>query len=486
MSTRVQGVARLWRHVRPIEALLVGALALYAASLTLFPRVWRRWPLRSHYYYQNKDLFDALISNGVPLLLTLGALVLLTWRRRRISPGVLVALFACAVSLQWSLSFLEGLNARRLSSTLVAPQYGHSEFLLRAEREEHPLDLARTYEQRCAAEEGRSYAKSKPPGHLLFYVLTARLYSALPIQGAFEWLAEHGGFASRGTATALGAFTTLVFSLVSGLPVIVLSVLGARLEKSARAGVTYGLVFLLSPAIALVTMHLDQVLYPLLVSLVLLAAVLALERHAALGALAGVAVYGSLYVSFSLLFLVPTVGLWWGAHFAFRSEQRRRVVMAGTCFLLGALAAYALLRFGLSFEIGLAYRRAMEQHAAWRGPTGLIGVAGTTRNLVEAAVWLGLPAAILAVRHYLRSSARVWRGPDPVAVFCVCYPLIVIAVSVFGHATREIGRLWIPMLIPAQLVVAREVNRLYPRRPTIYLLLAAATLLLAKNYHDIR
>jgi hypothetical protein len=474
------------RRVRVVNAIILLGLAFYSLSLTLFPRIWNHWPLRSHYHYDNKGLLWPLGWNALPLALTLAGLLALTWKRRKATLATLLLLFACAVSLQWALSFLDGLNARRLSSTLLAQPYGHSEFVRRAYEEHQPLELARRYEARCAAAEPRSYIQTKPPGQLLFYSMTAELYRVLPVQAPCKWLAAHAGFEQRDPFTGLAAFTTILFSIVSCLPVVVLSWLGARLEENGN-GLYYGLVFLLCPASTLVTMHLDQVLYPLLVSLALLAALLALHKHVAFGALAAGFVYSSIYVSFSLAFLVPTIGLWWAVHFCLRPDLRRKILLAGLSFALGALTCYAAFRWGLGFEIAHAYRRAMEHHAAWRDTAGLVGASGSLRNFVEAAFWLGVPAAVLCGAQWLRSARAVLRGSaEPFAVFVLLYPLIVLAVSTFGHSTREIGRLWIPLLIPAQLAAAREMNQVYRERPTAFILFSSLAILLRKSYHDFR
>jgi hypothetical protein len=480
MRTEIIAAAR---RVRLPHVLIVVGLALYWLSLAFFPRVWNRWPLRSHYHYQNARLLWPLGLTALPLLLCVVALLLLTSRRRKVTPAALLLLFVGAVSLQWSFSFLGELTARRLSATLVATRYGHSEFLKIAAQEEQPLVLARHYEDRCAQVDPRSYTQTKPPGQLLFYVLAVRLYRLLGVEGPCERLADWAGFEHRGPLTAPGAFVTAVFSLVSCLPVIVMAWLGARLEGSDK-GLYYGLAFLLCPATLLITMHLDQVLYPLCVSCALLAAALALQRHAGFGALTGLLLYVSLYVSFSLLFLLPTVALWWATH-ALVPEQRRRLFWAVASCTLALLTAYAVFRWGLGFELVRACRRAAEHHAAWRGAAGLVGPKGTLRNLVEAAFWLGIPAAVLCGTHWLRCARDVFnRRIEPLSLFLLLYPLIVIAISTFGATTREIGRLWIPMLIPAQTAAAREMNRLYPRRPTGYVLLASLAVLLRKNYHD--
>jgi hypothetical protein len=479
-------VVRSVRRVRVVNAVIALGLALYWLSLTLFPRIWNRWPLRSHYYYENKTLLWHAGWNALPLVLTLAGLAVLTWKRRKTTLMVLALLLATAVALQWSLSFLDGLDAGRLSSTLLARQYGHSEFVRRAYDEPHPLELARQYEARCAAAEPRSYIQTKPPGQLFFYSIAAELYRLLPTRTPFEWLAVHGEFERHEPFSAFGAFATILFSLISCLPVVVLSWLSHRIEGSDN-GLYYGLAFLLCPASTLITMHLDQVLYPLCVCLTLLATALAVQKHAIFGAVAGCLAYGAIYVSFSLAFLVPTVALWWLAHFCLPSESRLRIVRAGAALALGALTGYGALRWGMGFEVANAYQRAMEHHAAWRDTAGLVGARGTLRNLVEAAFWLGIPAAVLCGAQWLRSArAAVRRSLDPVALFVLCYPLVVLAVSTFGQTTREIGRLWIPLLVPAQLAAAREMSRVYTTRPSAYVFFASLAILLRKNYHDFR
>jgi hypothetical protein len=511
-------VARWMRAVRIVDAAIVLGLALYWLSLALFPSIWNRWPLRSHYYYQNKEVLRHLGWNALPLGLTIAGLVALTWKQRRATLGILLLLLAAAVAFQWSTSFLNGLNANRLSSTLLATQDGHSEFVRRAYEEPHPIEMAWQYESRCDTEEPRSYIQTKPPGHLLFYSIAAQLYRLLPAQATCEWLALHAGFARRDPFTAFGVFATILLSIVSCLPVIVLARLGVRIEEGGNP-LSYGLTFLLCPATALITMHLDQVLYPLLVCLTLLAAALAAQRHAAIGTLAGGLAYLSIYASFSLGFLVPTVGLWWFAHLWLRPELRRRILCAGLFFVLGMLVCYATLRWGLGFEVVHAYQRAMAHHAAWRDTTGLVGARGTLRNFVEAALWLGIPASVLCAAQWLRSvraAARCLqylasevseflvrgfgrreppasqrrpdslRAMDPFALFVLLYPLIVIGVSTYGHAVREIGRLWIPLLIPAQLAAARELNEVHRERASAFVLLASLAVVLRANYHDFR
>jgi hypothetical protein len=129
----------------------------------------------------------------------------------------------------------------------------------------------------------------------------------------------------------------------------------------------------------------------------------------------------------------------------------------------------------------------MEHHAAWRDTAGLVGPRGTLRNLMEAAFWLGIRAAVLCGAQWLRSArAALRRSLDPLALFILLYPLVVLGVSTFGQTMREIGRLWIPLLVPAQLAAAREMNQLYKARPSAYVLFSSLAILLRKNYHDFR
>jgi hypothetical protein len=487
--------ATLWRRARsaaaavlgrtrPFTVILVASVTVYAVLLVFFPAVFSRGPLRSHFHYDNKHLFDGRFLQQLALLAAvfagLVAAVRCSGRRFR---TVLLLLFVLSVAMQWTFSLLEGLNGRRMSATLLDPRYGHSEFVAIACADNSPLETARSYEELCRTDPRFVFCKSKPPGQLAVYMLAVRLFHALHLEPPFAWLVARFDFYDRPPMTAFGAFAAVVFSLVAGLPVFVLGWLGRRFGNEG-AGTGAALAFVLCPAVCLVTMHMDQVLYPLCVSVCLAAAVLAVERHWAYAALLSVLVYASTYISFSLLFLAPAVLLLWTGY-ALRPDRRTAALKAGAAGAMGLFLCFALFLLLLNYHPGPAYRRAIAHHAAWRTVQRLTSIREVA-NFTQLAIWMGLPCALVCVRRWFASARGGIAQIEPFEFFTLLFPFLVLAVSIFGKTDEEIGRLWIPFMVPFFIVGGRELAALYGRRPYGFLASSLAFVVLVKNFHDFR
>ena len=244
--------ARSLRRTHPVTVLLFLAVVLYGMLLVFFPVVFSRGPLRSHFHYGNKHCFSNNGFGWVPLVATFVGFLALVRRLGNRFRAVLVLLFMFIVVMQWSFSFTEGVSAERLSSTLVHPYYGHSEFVAIAYEETESLSVLRRYEDLCRDDPRFVFCKSKPPGQLSFYMLVMEGFRALHVESVFAWIAGVFGFCSRPPLTAFGAFATVVFSLFAGLPVFALGWLGKRLGGEDM-GVCCALTFALCPSISLVT-----------------------------------------------------------------------------------------------------------------------------------------------------------------------------------------------------------------------------------------
>ena len=71
-------------------------------------------------------------------------------------------------------------------------------------------------------------------------------------------------------------------------------------------------------------------------------------------------------------------------------------------------------------------------------------------------------------------------------IFILLYPGLILAVSIFGKTDDEIGRLWIPIMVPLFISVARESVALYKHRPYGFMVSSFVFVILVKNYHDFR
>ena len=488
--------------------LVLGSVLAYGIALAWLPWLFEpgparvlglsvSGPLRTHYVYADKQLWRHAWPHALPLLLAAVALFALLRRGtagRTRGLGVLCVLVALA--LQLSLSLLEGRGMGRLSATLLDPHYGHSEFVVLGAEPIPLLALARDYERISTSVPRYVYARSKPPGQLLFYAACDRVMRGLGLERPLEAVARRAHFHERGRLTAIGVFDTLLFLLVSALPFGLLPAVARDLARwaspeAARVpDLETALVAMLMPCLLLVTMHLDQVLYPLLVVLAIAGVARALPDRPRWAAASGVACALGAYVSFSLLATLGVLGLLLLTHMAWGAGGRPRLAARGKEVLrvarwglLGAAATLLLLGAGLGFDPFPAFARAVAHNAAWQGSPGLVGPVRTAHNLVELAIWIGWPAAFLLGWQWLR-AARRWRRLTPLEGFTLLYPVFLVLVSTFGHTRSEIARLWIPLAVPLAFPLGAEVARWFPRRLGWYAAAALTLVVLVKNHHD--
>jgi hypothetical protein len=469
---------------RVVAVLIVTTLAGYAGLLVRSPHLFSRWPFAMHYGYANKHVLAHGWAPVLPLVLSLALLAVVVarlWTRPR---AFVIALFPCAVLLQLSWSLLDGTAAARISSTLLSKHYGHSEFVALAHDAAPPLQVARDYEHIAATDPRFVYAKSKPPGQLLFYALSVRLFRSLGLEAASRRAVEALGFFADSPYASFGPFATALFVSLSCSPVFVLYRLGSALGDQT-VGAYLALSFVLTPALNLVTMHMDQVLYPVLAASVLYAVVLGMGRAPGYAAVAGCLTYASVYVSFSMLFLFPAIGLLLAGYGAWSRHGWQRVLAVGSVFGAGVVACAVVFYLALNFDPLPAFARASAHHRAWMEIEGLVRLRGNIHNLYEFAVWLGLPAVILYGAHCWRILAAPAEIRTPVAVLALGYPFVLLALSLFGGTEHEVGRLWIPFAVPALVPVARELSSLHDgRRPWLFVVVGVVMILLMKNYQD--
>jgi len=69
-------------------------------------------------------------------------------------------------------------------------------------------------------------------------------------------------------------------------------------------------------------------------------------------------------------------------------------------------------------------------------------------------------------------------------LLCLLYPGVLLLVSTFGHTRNEIGRLWIPFMVPIVPPIAREIEQRLGRNPWPFVATSLATTLLLKAFKD--
>lgn len=391
----------------------------------------------------------------------------------------LLALIGLGAILQHGLAFIEGRGWEGMRDRAL--RTGHAEFALTASRVADAGALIPSYEA-LVQSKGQRFARSKPPGHLLFYVAADRVAQAVmpplgerPGGGRPEIRDERHG--------RLVDFMTLFFPLCSLLALFPLAYLGAVFLGRERA-LWPSLLYVTAPPTALITLHLDQVLYPLLAAGVWALAVRAV-RDRRLGIPwwlgTGAVAWLALFVSFSLLpALAIAVALALAA--ALQAGRRGRPLAvhlaAGAGLALGAflLLTAAAYLWG-DYDPWRAFERVMAHHAAWKTWREDLRLQAALLNLTEFSYWIGLPfVAALVAEMGAGAVALVRRQAAPWVLCGLGTILTVVLTAVLGNTWGEAARLWIFFLPAVALVVSWRLARWLPREEGRSLAMARALL----------
>jgi len=376
---------------------------------------------------------------------------------------------------QLALAFAEGRGIDGLRDRLV--ETGHADFAVFAATRTDLWEVATEYETVIEQGELAGYAKTKPPGTALFF-MTSQSISA--------WFGP--------TATVGERFRTLVYPLLCYLALIPLFVLSRRLLPE-ELSLWPCILYVVLPNVTLITLHLDQVLYPTLFLVLAWLVVAAHEdKSVPLALLAGVAAYLTLFFSFSLLaaclllfLFVVFRELRGGGERSNLTEGLRGTIAFGA----GLVGAWLVGRVVLGYEPVERFRNAIEQHEAFKGWEGGFGPAlyWAASNWLELALWIGWPVALLcigrlrfAVVETMRNRART---VDTLGVALACTLLIL---GLFGRTQGEVARLWLflggVLVIGAACAIADVFST---RRKTALALIVAlqwVTVLLTKRFQD--
>jgi len=397
----------------------------------------------------------------------------------------LAALIVLGFALQHGLALLEGRGLAGMRDRIVTT--GHAEFAQVAVAQQSVWRVLRQYEPLVDRGELGRYARSKPPGQLLFYMITERAAQAVHPQPTPEARLEQ----LRTVAAVMWPF----LSCLALLPLFLFTRRAFDEDRALLACVLY----LLVPSFELITLHTDQVLFPLVTMTAAWLTLVAYERRSLpCGAGAGALFYLAMFFSFPLGAVAPiacATGVGWLLARREESGRARTIhdAAAVTAAIAGgSLALWCVMRLGLDYDFVTRYRRAIAFHEAWKRWTP--GLAPTlyfgSINLLEFAFWLGFPLAVMAVAQAARSSRALRRGRlDADAGLAVGLAGVLLAFALLGKTKGEVARLWL-FLVPLVCVSASgEVNAWRRHRygghaVALLLALQGLTLLFIKRFQD--
>lgn len=407
-------------------------------------------------------------------LAALTARVVAEHGRREGYLGKLVLVVGVGWMLQQGFAFVDKNGMNTMRDRML--RTGHAEFAVTAARRLPVLPLVREYEARVKAPD-QVYARSKPPGQLLFYMASAEVANVVMPRIWDPPVPNRPDVVDR-YHWRLANFAALFFPLFSMLPAIPLAFLGWHFLGRARS-LWPSFAFVLVPQAQLVTMHLDQVLYPLLLTsiwaLAAKAAISTPRRAIGWWIAAGTLVWFSVYITFSILpGLVPLAFV--AASFDAKTfSERLRQVVSGAAIAATTVGAWAAFFFvTLDYRLLTAYRRGFDNHVRWNNWRPSMQWPAARLDLSELAYWIGVPFTLLFLLQCFSWLGGLRRLREPVTVFALTTLVAIVVTAIVGKTIGEIARLWL-FFTPAMVLAAMHaLSRLSPTHPVRKLELLAA------------
>jgi len=357
----------------------------------------------------------------------------------------LVVLLLCGVALHWAFPLSEGHG----SAPAVARVWGGHGELTRIAMEGRDLaNLTARYET-LVRTRGWLFPHSKPPGCLLVYQGLVSVGDS-KVGALFDRLiyGQPPVLATQARERRVVSTVFVLLTLATYLTLFPLYFFVRRLAGTAVA-IRAAALFVVTPAVSLVTLHLDNGLYPLVgaTSLALVALWPGLG-YWAMGA-AGLLLSLGVFVSFSLLPLValcaglPFLILWKADRTGPWSSDALRALAASALFIAAFCVVHGILVFGFHYDVLARYADARDFHRNWWSGGGHDWRFG---NLLQMAIWLGPATAVLFVIQIIRGFAR---AHEPTPAF-VAYGLMVVGMllttTLVKMAKSEVMRLWAPQV----------------------------------------
>jgi hypothetical protein len=449
-------------------ARLVGFFASLVASLFLWFLLATRFPIGKvlAYWFWKPTTAPRPAWWLIFLAITCMLGLILFVRRSKLSIAAnLVVIILVGFALQHAFGLMEGRGLSGVRDRML--RAGHTSFARDAVKKMDLLEVARDYEELIERRELSRYPNStKPPGQLLVYMLTERISRAFPQLGTNALL-------------RMATLASLLYPFLTYLTVIPLYAL-SRLHLDGKAAYVPAVVFLCLPNVTLMSLHLDQCLYPLLFT-----SALALfsygyrQQGTLLLVLSGVATCVALYVSFSLVVIFPLVFAsvalghlngfrlaQWRESGIVRREGLKCSITALVLFVVGFALGEAVLFLFLDYRIvgNLVY--VISNRRGWpiQDPTASLLFYIGWLDIVEYVVWIGLPVAWLAASRMVISWSRICRGATRREATAAACLLIILLLAFFGRTFTETARLWLFLTPLLALFATGELISTFGRR----------------------
>lgn len=428
------------------------------------------------WYFEDKGW----VSSQLWFLPLFVAALVLSWfilSQTRFPPAVrLTLLVVTGALLQIGFGFIQGQGFESLRLKYADSVFNR--YALAAAAAPDPITATTWYEQIYGQD---WYLGTKPPGVLLTYIAVQKISNLVQPETT-----------NAGRFFRLTNFSAYVFPWLAYLVVIPLYWLFKKLFSETEPwALAAGLFYVTCPNLILIPLFLDQVFYPILFILGIIAAFLALEKFTdpvtplswfIKGAVLGGLIYICLFLSFSLLPLPVMIVLWSGLE-AYRLRQKtafRALLSLLLGLALGLVIFYILFLLLLNYDVFLRYTAAMLQHRhAKEFKPGLEQILNALQlNNAEFTTWTGFPIILLFLLQAGRSLWSWWRGRAARADgLMLAFLGTYLALNLFGQTNGEVQRLWLFFVPLVCLYAAREARSVFANRSWGILLLVILQLI---------
>jgi hypothetical protein len=346
----------------------------------------------------------------------------------------LVLLILLGFLTQHGFAWMEGRGLEGMRDRLV--NTGHGRFAWDAAKQPPVIPTLKDYRQLIEREALPHYPyATKPPGTLLAFMIAERGSRVLGIEDGFE---------------RLTTFAAVFFPLLSYLVVVPLFFL-SRFFIDGPAAWVPPLLVAGAPNLTLITLHLDQCLYPLLLLTAVVLYVHAMRsRRLWVSLVAGIVACVALYFSFSLVVVLPLLILMSALDVVRRAgSDARFAILSVAAALAGVAVTMGLLRVALDYGTIETYRYAMANHQAWKLDTWTAAtvVYVAFLNVLEFVLWTGLTLSWLAVDRMGAAVRRLRSGLSAGDAVVLAVLGILLVLAFFGRTVAETARLWL-FLVP--------------------------------------
>jgi hypothetical protein len=310
---------------------------------------------------------------------------------------------------------------------------------------------------------------TKPPGLAVFFTGIRDLIAKL----APEYVVDEAGCLE--TLTNIYAVT---FPLLAALTLVPLRKIENLLGESDNSALS-GLLYISAPNFILMTLVRDQFLYPLVFILTVWIMIAAAAKPSlAAGLTAGICIYITIFVSFSLLPLIG-MGVAWiiGETILLNKPTVPKNLMSALFGMgLGFVVIWLGFHYFLNYSPLTRFQLAIHSHQRIQditpSPANIIRYGFL--NNTEFLIWSGAPLILLAATGSFRSlAALIKRTHTRRDVFILACAVIYLTLNLMGQTKAEVGRLWIFLLPLAGIAASGEAASLFGNTRQSFLLVFA-------------